>query len=683
MSEQITPNPSVPTQIVADGLKFPKFVNNLGIIPTSYKDSMDYYENLAWLCKYLEETVIPTVNQNGNAVQELQNLYIELNSYVAHYFDNLDVQEEINNKLDNMVESGELQELINLQYYELKTEVNNSISEFETEVNNSLTEIRDNVQSLASGSPIPVSSTSEMTDTTKIYVNTTDGKWYFYNTANSTWTIGGTYQSSGISDNSIDILMLDNKLKSNFFNFYGNYIDKGQGFQGFVTRTGLITDTAGYIYYPIALTSGKIYTYSGYNVSQLCGLVVMDSSHNVIYAAGTQAETKFVSLIFRVNQNGLTAYLSYRQNEITNKTNLNYYTSGLRELTNIYNNLKYTSSIPLIEEIEGKYLASNSITLGENTTDIILGQINNGITKIYQLTNGRKYHFTGYNYASVCGLCIIGLDRYVYYASSTQSGVAQESFEYTYEATSDGFIILSTANPSEMPFSIELIEEGVEVNYETNKLNGLKLGADGDSIMHGNENGNVSYATLIAANNNMTLDNKAIGGGTIASGTYHGQTARHWICQSVLTINQNCDIIIVNGGVNDYWNSVPLGTLTPDYTSTVDSTTFYGGLETLFRNLLSRFPNKKIAFVTNHNINNILTQNNNLNLKFRNYYEAIIETAEKYSIPVIDLHKNSQLNTGILSFKSYTVNSDGVHPTTEGYNLFYIPYVTNSLKNLL
>ena len=683
MSEQITPNPSVPTQIVADGLKFPKFVNNLGIIPTSYKDSMDYYQNLTWLCKYLEETVIPTVNQNGNAVQELQNLYIELNSYVTHYFDNLDVQEEINNKLDSMVESGELQELINLQYYELKTEVNNSISEFETEVNNSLTEIRDNVQSLASGSPIPVSSTSEMTDTTKIYVNTTDGKWYFYNSANSTWTIGGTYQSSGISDNSIDILMLDNKLKSNFFSFYGDYIDKGQGFQGFVTRTGIITDTSGYIYYPIALTSGKIYTYSGYNVSQLCGLVVMDSNHNVIYAAGTQAETKFVSLIFRVNQNGLTAYLSYRQNEITNKTNLNYYTSGLRELTNIYNNLKYTSSIPLIEEIEGKYLASNSITLGENTTDIILGQINNGITKIYQLTNGRKYHFTGYNYASVCGLCIIGLDRYVYYASSTQSGVAIESFEYTYQATSDGFIILSSANPSEMPFSIELIEEGVEVNYETNKLNGLKLGADGDSIMHGNENGNVSYATLIAANNNMTLDNKAIGGGTIASGTYHGQTARHWICQSVLTINQNCDIIIVNGGVNDYWNSVPLGTLTPDYTSTVDSTTFYGGLETLFRNLLSRFPNKKIAFVTNHNINNILTQNNNLNLKFRNYYEAIIETAEKYSIPVIDLHKNSQLNTGILSFKSYTVNSDGVHPTTEGYNLFYIPYVTNSLKNLL
>lgn len=111
MENQITPNPQVPTQIIAR-LKFPKVINNLGIIPTSYKDSMNYYECLAWLCKYLEETVIPTVNQTGSAVQELQGLYIELNNYVTHYFDNLDVQEEINQKLDDMAEQGTLQEVI-------------------------------------------------------------------------------------------------------------------------------------------------------------------------------------------------------------------------------------------------------------------------------------------------------------------------------------------------------------------------------------------------------------------------------------------------------------------------------------------------------------------------------------------------------------------------------------------
>ena len=117
MSENITNNPSVPTQVVSE-VKFPRFINNLGIIPTSYKDSMSYYETLAWLCKYLEETVIPTVNQNGKATQELQALYIQLNDYVTHYFDNLDVQTEINNKLDEMATDGTLAEIINQEIFD-------------------------------------------------------------------------------------------------------------------------------------------------------------------------------------------------------------------------------------------------------------------------------------------------------------------------------------------------------------------------------------------------------------------------------------------------------------------------------------------------------------------------------------------------------------------------------------
>ena len=131
---EITNNPSVPTQKVAE-VKFPKFIANLGIIPTSYKDSMSYYECLAWLCKFLEETVIPTINQNGEAVEELQALYIELNSYVTNYFNNLDVQEEINNKLDEMAEEGTLDEII-AEYIKLKGQlVYNSVAEMKIATN--------------------------------------------------------------------------------------------------------------------------------------------------------------------------------------------------------------------------------------------------------------------------------------------------------------------------------------------------------------------------------------------------------------------------------------------------------------------------------------------------------------------------------------------------------------------
>lgn len=98
---------------------FPKFCYSIGYIPTSYKVSMTYEEQLIWLCDYLENTVIPVVNNNGQAVEELQNLYIELKNYVDNYFENLDIQTEINNKLDEMADSGELTEILT-SYLELK-----------------------------------------------------------------------------------------------------------------------------------------------------------------------------------------------------------------------------------------------------------------------------------------------------------------------------------------------------------------------------------------------------------------------------------------------------------------------------------------------------------------------------------------------------------------------------------
>ena len=80
---------------------FKRFCATIGNLPSSYVDSLSYYENLMWLCKYLKDTVVPTVNENAEAVNELIN-----------WFNNLDVQDEIDKKLDEMVESGELQAMI-------------------------------------------------------------------------------------------------------------------------------------------------------------------------------------------------------------------------------------------------------------------------------------------------------------------------------------------------------------------------------------------------------------------------------------------------------------------------------------------------------------------------------------------------------------------------------------------
>ena len=114
---------------------FTKFCMTIGAIPSSYLISMTYEEQLLWLCDYIQNTVIPTVNNNAGCITELQNLYIELKNYCDNYFTNLDVQEEINNKLDNLVTDGTLTNLIANYVNPYISEQNSKIITIENKVN--------------------------------------------------------------------------------------------------------------------------------------------------------------------------------------------------------------------------------------------------------------------------------------------------------------------------------------------------------------------------------------------------------------------------------------------------------------------------------------------------------------------------------------------------------------------
>ena len=134
-------NLNLKTITTVDPSPFKHLCVTIGELPSTFVESMSYYECLAWLVSYLENTVIPAVNQNGEATAELQEKFTELNaafdelqSYVEHYFDNLDVQEEINNKLDAMVENGTFTELITPivgdQIDQLSSEVTTALADF-------------------------------------------------------------------------------------------------------------------------------------------------------------------------------------------------------------------------------------------------------------------------------------------------------------------------------------------------------------------------------------------------------------------------------------------------------------------------------------------------------------------------------------------------------------------------
>lgn len=109
---------------------FTRCLMTIGMLPTSYLVSMTYEEQLLWLCNYLEKEVIPALNNNAEALKEVQDLYVELKKYVDNYFSNLDVQEEINNKLDEMATDGTLDRIINQEIFgELNEKVDSLTNE--------------------------------------------------------------------------------------------------------------------------------------------------------------------------------------------------------------------------------------------------------------------------------------------------------------------------------------------------------------------------------------------------------------------------------------------------------------------------------------------------------------------------------------------------------------------------
>lgn len=115
-------NPSVEIPAKVDSFRF--WCQK--VLPLVYDDSLSYYELLCKVVDYLNNT-IADVNTLGTDVDNLNKAYNELQSYVNNYFSTLDVQEEINNKLDVMAQDGTLSELIQPLFDTYTTDINNKI----------------------------------------------------------------------------------------------------------------------------------------------------------------------------------------------------------------------------------------------------------------------------------------------------------------------------------------------------------------------------------------------------------------------------------------------------------------------------------------------------------------------------------------------------------------------------
>lgn len=80
-------------------------------LPLTFDDSLSYMELLSRVIKHLNDAVADVATAEQDIIN-LHNAFVQLQSYVNDYFQNLNVQTEVDHKIDEMVENGTFDQLL-------------------------------------------------------------------------------------------------------------------------------------------------------------------------------------------------------------------------------------------------------------------------------------------------------------------------------------------------------------------------------------------------------------------------------------------------------------------------------------------------------------------------------------------------------------------------------------------
>ncbi len=200
------------------------------------------------------------------------------------------------------------------------------------------------------------------------------------------------------------------------------------------------------------------------------------------------------------------------------------------------------------------------------------------------------------------------------------------------------------------------------------ELKGTKINFLGDSITEGagTSSHDKMFTMLIEREYGAICQNYGIGGTRIAR--QKTPTEEKWdrdFVSRVPEMDADADIVVVFGGTNDFGHGdAPIGTMS-------DRTpyTFYGALHCLYTALIEKYPDVPIVVLTPlHRITEDIPTGDNKPAPvgtLKEYVNIIREVAEYYSLPVLDLFKESGLQPKIPIIQQKYV-PDGLHPNDAG-----------------
>ncbi len=198
------------------------------------------------------------------------------------------------------------------------------------------------------------------------------------------------------------------------------------------------------------------------------------------------------------------------------------------------------------------------------------------------------------------------------------------------------------------------------------KLEGIKANFLGDSITNGygvEDKKDVYWNVLKRECGLAEARGYGINGTRIA--IQHFPTSPsidQYFLSRVPDMDEDADLVVVFGGTNDFGHGdAPLGTM-----SDRTAYTFYGACHKLIRELIHRYPNAEIVFMTP--LHREIEVNGEKNLA--DFVKAIREVTEYYGVPVVDLYATSGIQPQIEENKNCYC-PDGLHPNEAGHLKIY------------
>lgn len=554
--------------------------------------------------------------------QMMDTEFAELKAFVNDYFDNLNVQNEINNKIDSMVKDGTMNNIIRTFFNECEQQIA------------VLEERMDTFTSLKEGS---TTGDAELHDGRTDYTGKT---WGNIGSHIRGVTSELSSEIDGVKSDLANLSHLDFEITD------GKYVD-------IRTIDGNIADNA---YYCVAKDVDV------HNIDTITIPVFFATGAGcATYAKNGNVIRKFNNTDESLTGKTLTIKLSDDEYYFSSSCRLSDKNSFYIAAKNYRD---YVNSIDEMVLIDGNFVMSNG-NFSDNTGFCRTDYIN---LNVYSLEYIRNF----VNHENVCAISFFDETK------NFISGVTNDAFSV--EIPDGAYFLILSFRKSTLDNQYVKLTKKIKTNID---LSNKFIVGFGDSIMRGDGNNHVGIPDIISNMYKCSFKNYAKGGATIC---VVDDNTNNVVNQFNTLSNDisRADIILVNGLANDAYNLTTIGTITEGYDEIFDTHTFCGAFEWIIKTLVTKYNKSSHIYIRVHKMKSrtVQAQETYGNLAIQICKKWGIPIVDLYE----DCSLNTWIPSLCLkyTYDSYgTGLGDGTHPNELGYKHYYIPRIVAKINDLM